>query len=208
MDINLKFITTSICFGFLTINCSCHKLACSKQFYNFYIGTTLFYPQNDSIHIGDTLYFLSHTNSNLKDVNTEQIIDYSKADNFGSTIDAIELTIPNAKVGAVNDFNWIGIKGKIYTDNGTPSPDIVKQITFEEENEQYILSFAVIPLKTGIFSISTSDLPDVVKNCNRASITMKITNTNNHLYYLKKTYYGGGPIASIDSTHTYNFRVY
>jgi hypothetical protein len=168
----------------------------------------MFYPQRDSIQVGDTIYFLSHSSTHLKNLSTGQNIDYSKSVNFGTAIGAIELSTPNTQIGAVHDFTWVQIKGKVFTDSSIPSPDIVKQAFFAEENGQYVLSFAIVALKKGLFSFSVADMPDVVKNCDRAGIGIKITNSDNHLYYLKETYYGGGTIASIDSTHNYCFKVY
>lgn len=66
----------------------------------------------------------------------------------------------------------------------------------------------VIPKKKGIYTLGTSDMPDVVKNCDRSAITMNITNKNSHLHYIKDIYYGGGPINPLDSTHSYCFKVY
>jgi len=183
-------------------------LLCTKHYYNFSIDTTLFYPQQDSIPVGDTLYFLSTTSVRFKNSGNGQIIDYSNADNFGSAIGAIELSKPNIEIGAVDDFKWIILKGKVYTDSSVPSPDQVKQAIFAQDNGLYIISVAIIPLKTGLYSFSTDDLPDVVKNCDRAAITMKITNTDNHLHYLRDTYYGGGPVDELSATHTYSFKVY
>lgn len=208
MGINLKFIIAILSFGFLFTNCSCHKFLCTRHNYNFSIDTTVFYPQRDSIHVGDTLYFSSYTSTTFKNIDDGQSIDYSKADNFGGIIGAIELSEPNIEKGAIGDFTWIALKGKVYTDNKVPSPEIVKQAIFTEEDGLYILSVAIIPLKKGIYSLSTGDMPDVVKNCDRATVTMKITNTDAHLHYLQETYYGGGPVNKLDSTHTYNFKVY
>lgn len=174
----------------------------------FRIDSTFFYPQQDSIRVGDTLYFLSHTSIILKDTDNGQIVNYGNADNFGSAIGVIELTKPNIEIGAVDDFRWIILKGKVYTDSSVPAPDQVKQAIFAQDNNQYIISVAIIPLKTGLYSFSTDDLPDVVKNCDRAAISMKITNSDNHLHYLRDTYYGGGAVDDLSATHTYSFKVY
>lgn len=183
-------------------------MLCTKHYYNFSIDSTFFYPQQDSIRVGDTLYFLSHTSIILKDTDNGQIVNYGNADNFGSAIGVIELTKPNIEIGAVDDFRWIILKGKVYTDSSVPAPDQVKQAIFAQDNNQYIISVAIIPLKTGLYSFSTDDLPDVVKNCDRAAISMKITNSDNHLHYLRDTYYGGGAVDDLSATHTYSFKVY
>lgn len=208
MDIRIKHVTVAISIFILLFNSGCHKFLCTRHYYSFSIDTTLLYPLKDSIAVGDTIYFLSRTSTHLKDLSTGQSIDYSKSVNFGTAIGATELSMPNTQRGAVDDFKWIPIRGKVFTDNSIPSSDVVKQGIFAEENGQYILAFAIVPTRRGIFSLSVADMPDVVKDCDHAGITMKLTTTDNHLHYLKETYYGGGPIASIDSTHIYCFKVY
>jgi hypothetical protein len=197
-----------VIFGILFINSGCHKSFCTPHHYNFSINNTIFYPELDSMAVGDTLFFKSETPTNLINIADGKAIDYGKASNFGSIIGFTELVGLNQTNGAVDDFIIISNKGKIYTDNSVPSPDRVKQAIFAEENGEYLLSFAVIPQKKGIYALGTGDMPDVVKNCDRSAISMKITNVDPHLHYIKDIYYGGGPINPLDSTHSYCFKVY
>jgi hypothetical protein len=66
-----------------------------------------------------------------------------------------------------------------------------------------------VPNKKGIYALSIADMPDVVANCARSAIILKFSSTiDRHLHYLKDIYYGGGQIDSLDSTHSYCFKVY
>ena len=191
----------------LFISSGCHKL-CTPNYYNFAINNTIFYPELDSITIGDTLFFKSATPTDLINLSDGKQIDYSNSPNFGSIIVFTELIGINQSNDAVGDFTIIPIKGKIYTDSSAPSPGRVKQAIYAEENGEYILSFALISKKKGIYCLSTGDMPDVVKHCDRATILMNITDTNSHLHYLKDIYYGGGIVNHLDSTHNYCVKVY
>ena len=206
MDIKAKiFLVISI--FLLQSNAGCKK-KCFPMHYDFAIDTTFFYPELDSIAIGDTLFFRSETSNQLSNLADGKKIDYSNSPNFGAIIGFTELIGLNQTNGAVDDFTIIPNKGKIYTDSNVPSPTRVKQVIFAEENRKYILSFALIPNKKGIYSLGTGDMPSVIKNCDRSAISMNITNTNSHLHYLQDIYYGGGPISPLDLTHSYCFKVY
>jgi len=60
---NVETILISVTFLF-SINSGCHK-PCIRSHYNFAINKTIFYPELDSIAIGDTLFFKSETSSQL-----------------------------------------------------------------------------------------------------------------------------------------------
>lgn len=201
-----KTITIALVIS-LFISASCRK-KCISMHYNFAIDTTNIYPEFDSIAIGDTLFFSSKTSTQLTNLLDGKKIDYSKSPNFGSIIGFTELVGLSQTNASVDDFSIFPIKGKIYTDNNVPSPETVKQVIFAEEGGEYLLSFGIIPKKKGIYTIGTADLPDVVKDCNRSIITMKITNIDPHLHYISDIYYGGGPIDPLDATHSYCFKVY
>ena len=86
---------------------------------------------------------------------------------------------------------------------------MVKQTVYKEQNGFYKLKFALIPNRPGIYGISIDDLPNVARECDRAAIVMEFSpDLDKHLHYLKDIYYGGGTIASFDSTHVYCFKVY
>jgi len=135
-------------------------------------------------------------------------VDYSSAVNFGSVLGVAELIGINAANGAVSYFTFISQKGEIYTELKL-SPGRVKQLKYIKINGNYELSFAIVPNKKGIFGISISDMPDVVADCARSAVTLKFNSTfNTHIHYLKDICYGGGQINSLDSSHTYCFKVY
>ncbi len=201
--INIILILIGNCF----INSGCHKL-CVPNYYNFHIDSTVIKPTQDSIVIGDTLFFESTTSTRMINESDGKLVDYSGADNLGSVLGVGELLGLSQIGDAVNYFSYLPIKGQIYTDNHL-SPNRVKQILFAEENDSYKLSFAIVPQKKGIYALSIADMPDVVRKCDRSVISMKFSpNINNHLHYLKDIYYGGGAVDPLDSTHSYCFKVY
>lgn len=206
MDIKFRFAIKYTATAIIFIATGCGKL-CHRNYYNFNIASTTFSPSKDSLKLGDTVFLNSKTPTKMINISDGKEIDYSNSSNFGSVLGVGELIGINDTKDAVMNFNFIPIKGQIYTDNG-PAPGRAKQVKFLEENGYYILSIGIVPQKKGIYILSTADMPDVVKNCSRAAITMKITNVDPHLHYLQDIYYGGGQIYPLDSTHAYCFEVY
>lgn len=203
----LFIIAILLIFGVLVAISGCHKL-CSPSHYVFNADGCILQPNKDSIHIGDTLFFTSSTPTLMINLGDGKKIDYSSAVNFGSDLGVAELTGVNTAGDAVSYFSYVPQKGEIYTDPKL-SPGRVKQLKYVIQNGSYELSFAIVPNKKGIFGISIADMPDVVADCARSSISLKFSsNINNHLHYLKDIYYGGGQINALDSTHTYCFKVY
>lgn len=186
---------------------ACHK-PCVPNHYTFSIESVLFTPNKDSIRIGDTVFLESVTPTKMMDNANGRTVDYSGANNFGSTLGIGEIIGINNIKDAVDSFSFKAIKGSIYSDPKL-SPTRVKQIKYLEENGYYRLSIAIIALKRGVYIISTSDMPDVVRKCDRSTIAMKISNNaDQHLHYLKDIYYGSTQIDPLDSTHAYCFKVY
>ena len=196
-----------VLFGILLLDPSCKKL-CVPASYSFRINNCMIQPDKDSINIGDTLYFNSVFSTTMINLTDGKNIDYSSADNMGDILGVGELIGQNTISDAVKYFSYIPMVGKIYTDSSV-DPFRVKQTSYSEENGYYILKFGIVPQKSGIYIFSIADMPDVVRKCARSSIIMQFSSSiNNHLYYLKDIYYGGGPIIySGDPTHTYSFKV-
>ena len=193
--------------AYLLINSACHKL-CVANHYIFNIDNCIIQPDKDNINVGDTLFFTSITSTTMVNQSDGRSINYSSADNLGSVLGVAELIGTNSSNDAVNSFLYIPMKGRIYTDP-TLSPNRVKQLNYIEESGYYKLSFAVVAQRKGVYGLSIADMPDVVRNCDRSVIAMKISeNVDSHLHYLRDIYYGGGPINSLDSTHAYCFKVY
>lgn len=114
------------------INTECRYESCAEANYSFAIQSQLL-PDKDSINIGDTLFLISSTPKKMKDIKSGTTIDYTNSINFGSVLSIGELikdsTIPR---GAVFDFDYLSIKGRVYNDVSIPSPNTVQQITYGE----------------------------------------------------------------------------
>ena len=202
---NMIFFILFFCW--LMVNYGCNKL-CTPNHFVFNATGCVIQPNKDSIRIGDTLFFSSSIPTLMTNLDDGKKIDYSAAVNFGSILGVAEPTGVNTSSGAIDYFSYIPQKGEIYTDP-TLSPNIVKQTKYIEQNGNYILSFAIVPKRKGIFFITIADMPDVVKDCARSGITLKFSSAiDSHLHYLKDIYYGGGQISALDSFHVYSFRVY
>ena len=128
---------------------------------------------------------------------------------MGDVLGVKEITGLNGKSGAIPYFSIVPEIGKVYTDSTVPSPDMVKQTEYQEQNGFYKLKCGLIPHRPGIYGISIADLPNVAKECDRAAIVMEFSpDLDKHLNYIKDIYYGGGTVPSFDSTHGYCFKVY
>ena len=194
---------------FLIVLISCHKLCITSQ-YNFNGGVANIFPDKDSIHIGDTLWFSSSIPVNLKYTsgNSSDSIYYSLS-GAKNMITDFHLTTPlgiNSQVGAIDSFSFISIKGSIQLNPLIPHAG--KTISYVEEGANYLVTFAIVAQKKGVYFLNIIDIYQAEKKCDKISVVIMMNNADNHLHYLKDIYYGGGPINPLDSTHSYCFKVY
>ncbi len=187
----------------------CLKICVPHQ-YKFSGGLCTIYPDEDSIRVGDTIWLNCSIPLNLK-YNSGSGFDSVNYDISGSTnfITDFHITVPlgvNTQVGAIDSFGFLSIKGGV-------QPNLLdlhasKTLSFAEIGNNYFALLAIIPKKRGIYGISILDLYQGMKNCDKFSVSIMMSDMDNHLHYLKDIYYGGGPINPLDSTHTYCFKVY
>ena len=188
---------------------SCHKF-CKPHKFTFKGGIANVYPRNDSIPIGDTLWVKCLIPANLK----HPINNSSDSENYnitGSTnlITDIHLTTPtgiNMQIGAVDSFIFVDARGSL-----KPNPLALngsKTISFEPGSTYFISEFGIVAKKKGIYFLAVIDIYQATKNCDKFSVSILMDNEDNHLHYMRDTYYGGYPINLIDSTHSYCFKVY
>lgn len=194
---------------FLIVAPSCHKPCTPKQ-YSLSGGVANVYPDKDSIHVGDTLWFNCSIPANLKyrvgnnsDSGNYNIKD---ATNFRTEF---HLTTPvgiNMQLGGMDSFKIIQAKGSLQSNQLIP--DASKIISFEQDNDKYIVSIGLIAQKKGIYVLIILDISQAMIKCDKLSVAILMNNMDNHLHYLKDIYYGGGAINPLDSTHDYCFKVY
>ena len=188
---------------------SCFKLCVPNQ-YQFNGGTSTIYPDEDSIRIGDTLWFNCSIPLNLK-YNTgigsdSANYNISGASNFGTDFHLTSPTGVNMQVGAMDSFTFVSITGGLKINKLDPHAS--KTISFTEIGNNYVASFGIIAQKKGIYALIMLDVNDGMKKCDKFSVTTFMNNADNHLHYLKDLYYGGAPIDALTATHCYCFKVY
>lgn len=192
---------------FFAFSFSCHK-PCNESDHRFSINYN-FADEKDSINVGDTLWLMSETSTRINDLNTQQEVDFSNAENMGSALSIADITkFHSAQRGAVDSFNFTAINGNIYT-NQSLNPNGTKQITFSESDNKYQLKIGIIALKRGIYIFSISDIPAVFRKdkgkCGMASFEILNNNADKHLYLFQNLW---GPLSTYDATHSYCFKVY
>jgi hypothetical protein len=192
----------------LAITMSCHKF-CQPEKLNFNGGFSSVLPDEDSIHVGDTLWFSCTLPVNYR--YSRNGSDSSTYNLSGATnvITDMHLTVPlgfNQQTGAIDSFLFVPKIGGIQTN--PLAPHAAKMISFFEQNGNYVFTVGIVALKKGIYFLFIVDIYQAMKNCDKISVAITMHNGDSHLHYLKDIYYGGGPIAPLDSTHGYCFRVY
>ena len=168
------------------INCGCPK-ACIEANYSFAVNAQIT-PDTDSVQVGDTIFLTSTFSTKLKDLISNDSIDYSNSTNIGSNLAFIKLNKGTDTIQeAVADFMFASIIGKIYNDNSIPSPKRVQQLIYQEENNIYKLKIGIIPTQSGIYYLGvTNGLSVGRKNshsCEKAGFSITLNNTNQHLNY-------------------------
>lgn len=167
----------------------CRK-KCINNHYDFH-GTGLFYPEKDSIEVGDTIWCNSIIPMKNLDINSNQTIDYSGASNFATDINFNIINSNDPTIGAVDSFKYIPVNGDISTNlNSTHAS---KSVTYLEETDNYLLTFGIVALKKGIYVMTVVDIENSYKKCSKAYINFNLNNIDKHQYYLKEIYFSGSP---------------
>lgn len=191
MVIKLLRVVIPIFIGMTTIFSTCKKrFGCADNVYSFQMGIKA-YPNYDSIKVGDTLWFDLKEPTTLEDVQTGKIINYSGAENLGSNLSFLKLSLSNSfNIKAADMFDYVLIAGF-----ETKSMDVnfEKEYLFEESNHSYAFKLGVIPKSKGTFVILYGSAANVYRKsdkCTKASFSYYFTNTDQH-YYLNPNYQGG-----------------
>lgn len=214
MDTKAKCIITFIGFYVIIIFGSCGKLRldCDKTTFNFKIAAKA-YPDRDSIRIGDTIWIEINAPTNLTDITSNKVVDYSGAANLANALSIDRFTGGSfsnpGSVFAANDFSFILLSG-FPVDSQPSGIDRIKAYLFKEDNKLYSLKLAVIPKKKGIYSIAISNGVNVYRQsdkCTKAAFEINFENTNQHLY-LYQNNRPGYVISTYEHKHMYCFKVY
>jgi len=203
---NIFISTALVCIILQFLGCG---KTCVQVSYYFNM-TEKFYPEYDSIKIGDSLWVISEHSVVFKDANTDNNINYSGS-KLGLNLRALNFTdsaiVASGNFGAFHSFNTVIINGTAVGNDNLPDEN--KGVNFEERNDSFLLRLAFIPKGKGIYGISLSDGAAVRRNhgCELASFEVINSNQNNHLYYYQNLY-PNQEISDYERTHVYWFKVY
>ena len=185
---------------------SCHK-PCNEPNYSFKVNES-FFPQKDSINVGDTIFVLSSFNKELTDTTTKKVIDFSNAENLGTVLIISDITkFRDIQRGAIDSFSYFNLVGSIFTAPATDTLN-VKQLIYTETSSIYDLKIGLIAKKAGIYIFTIPDNPDVFRKnqtkCGTANFEILNQNTQQHLYLFENIL---GSLSRYDSTHSYCVKV-
>lgn len=183
---------------------SCHK-PCNLPNYVFSVNS-IFFPEKDTINIGDTLWLTCTIPKTLIDINTQQQVEFSNAENLGSDLIISDISKFNLQRGAVDSFKYAQLHGTIYTDLQA-NPQGVKQLSFEEKTNSYLLQVGLIAKKAGNYILTMPDNPSVFRKgrgkCGMASFKILNSNNNKHLYLFENMWRA---LSNYDKNHSYCLR--
>lgn len=192
------------------LNTGCPK-PCIEANFSFNVNTQIT-PDQDSVHVGDTIYLKSSFSSSLIDQRTGQLVDYSNSTGIGSNLAISSLPLGDT-IGkdAVFDFEYVNVNGRIYNDRSIPRPDGVQQLKYEAENGNYILKVGLIPKKKSNYILGIgnglSGARTNSRNCEKAAFNISINNTNQHFYLIGR-WVPGITLDDYGKKHVYYFKVY
>ena len=199
------FISIVCFFIFATCN---KNPACKEIQYSFDMKTQVS-PQYDSVLVNDTIWFSVSSSTNMLDLNSNTVIEYSNAENLGTSFQFLELIdLNNGASDAALFFDQKVIKGS-YTGGINTARD--KQYKFFENSGKYDLFVGFVPKKKGIYALAISNASNVVKasstTCTKANVSITIENgVNQHLYFYQNNR-PGYTISEYERAHMYCFKV-
>ena len=105
----MKYLLTALSIIILLSNVNCGR-GCVEAQYNFRMQE-VFYPEKDSISLGDTVFMESSHSTSFTDSLTNKLIDFSGSD-IGGSLELLRLPDTSATVvGGMNDFNILILNG-------------------------------------------------------------------------------------------------
>lgn len=207
----MRTIAFCLLISYIGIWASCNKhFDCRGTIYSF---ETFFkaYPDRDSIHVNDTIWFELAAPTQLQDLISNKVIDYSGAANFGTVLGYVELTggdsLNPGAIPAANDFENIIINGYL---GASLSPERTREFLFKEENGMYLFKVGIVPKRRGLFMIGIQNAANVYQKknrCEKSNIKLTFKDTDQHLYLYEQKR-PGYVLSDSDLGHLYAFKVY
>lgn len=201
----MKYLLTALSIIILLSNVSCGR-GCVEAQYNFRMQE-VFYPEKDSISLGDTVFMESSHSTSFTDSLTNKLIDFSGSD-IGGSLELLRLPDTSATVvGGMNDFNILILNGTAIGNDYIPEQN--KQLLFQESNNNYVLKLGFIAKQKGVYLVALGNSMGIIKKkggCEKANILLTNANTDNHLFFYENWLHSN-LISKYEKTHIYCFKV-
>lgn len=189
--------------------CSKERINCKLTVYSFE-GHYKAYPDQESLHVNDTIWLELEVPTRLLNKETNQMVDYTGAENFGTAISYIELKggdiLNSNSLPAANSFDNVLKKGVQLT---PINPQYTRAFQFVEEAGSYRFKVGIVPKKKGLFAIAPGNAENVYtrsNQCDKAGFDLTFTDTEQHMYLLEQSRPGYTP-SELERTHTFCFKV-
>ncbi|MCC6290325.1 MAG: hypothetical protein IT249_20805 [Chitinophagaceae bacterium] len=213
MRTKLFRVTLCIVIAATTIFSRCKKglsVDCTESRYTFNVPINI-YPDDEIIHINDTIWFECDFLSNQTDLQTNTIINYSNAENLGTGLSLLKLTggdvsDPGA-IAAANEFGYV-IKNGVFI-QGSSLPDQGRTYNFSELNNTYKFKLGAVAQQKGDYLIGVGNASNVYTKddeCTKAAFIITIANTDQHLNIYQQNR-PGYVLSDYEQTHVYCFKV-
>lgn len=201
----MKYLLTALSIIILLSNVNCGR-GCVEAQYNFRMQE-VFYPEKDSISLGDTVFMESSHSTSFTDSLTNKLIDFSGSD-IGGSLELLRLPDTSATVvGGMNDFNILILNGTAIGNDYIPEQN--KQLLFQESNNNYVLKLGFIAKQKGVYLVALGNSMGIIKKkggCEKANILLTNANTDNHLFFYENWLHSN-LISEYEKTHIYCFKV-
>jgi len=177
-----KFLTvvTLIFIYVATVFATCKK-NCNNTTYNFQV-TINAVPDNDSILINDTVWFSIDESTELRDLTTNNIVNFNGATNLSFVFGIWKVISAQSLQPAAGSFTYFFKKGNFVS---PVDSTFLREFALVEEINRYKLQVGFIPKQTGIFRILVENSANVSSrnvSCAKANFAIKFVNTNQHFY--------------------------
>lgn len=207
---NIKAFVLSI-IAWISIYSTCNKnpLGCHDTI-AFAIEMKV-YPDNETVHVGDTIWLESSSKKIFTDIVSGQVMDFSDAANLGVDINFDQITEDTNHikklVPAVQSFQFILLAGKFLPDDLSPERNV--DYDYVETDTSYQLKLGLVPKYSGVFMFAPNDAGNVYRKksrCPKAGFTVTLSNTEQHMDIyasLKKP----DLVSASEQRHVYCFNI-
>jgi hypothetical protein len=174
----MKILFTSLllCSALLFLGCPWKE--CTSPDRAYAAEYQLAYPE--TIQVGDTIWVTSQMNCERLENLITNTLDHYCNNTFSFPMRVVQFEPDSSNKpgrGAVHDFDFINIHGRVYNDRSIPAPDFVNQVEFGLVSKEYKLHFGMVCKIPGVFFIALSPGGAFGKDyCDRAGLDNSIQN--------------------------------